>query len=144
MAQTETAAKDARSEAFVKARRAGEGIPVYPGDMPQTLEEAYKIQDSGISLWPSAIKGWKVGRVAGEWETKLGVDRLVGPVFEELCFDNHDDVHTMPVFGKGFAAVEGEVTAVIGKDVPEGKTDFTTEEALGFIKSLHFGVEIAS
>ncbi len=50
----------------------------------------------------------------------------------------------LAVFGEGFAAVEGEVTAVIGKDVPAGKTDFTTEDALEFIESLHLGVEVAS
>lgn len=138
------AGSDARAEAFVTARRSGAGIDVYPGELPASLDEAYAIQDAAIALWPTAIAGWKVGRITGEHETKLGHDRLVGPVFEEFVHRNSGDVLELPVYVDGFAAVEGEVTAVISKDVPAGKTDFTTEDALEYIGALHFGVELAS
>lgn len=138
------AGSDARAEAFVAARRSGAGIDVYPGELPASLDEAYAIQDAAIALWPTAIAGWKVGRITGEYETKLGHDRLVGPVFEEFFHRNSGDVLTLPVYADGFAAVEGEVTAIISKDVPAGKTDFTTEDALEYIGALHFGVELAS
>jgi 2-keto-4-pentenoate hydratase len=50
----------------------------------------------------------------------------------------------MPVFTEGFAAVEGEVTAVLGADAPAGKTDYTLADALDLIAAMHVGVEIAS
>lgn len=138
------AVPDARAQAFVSARLSGDGVDPYPGDLPTSLDEAYSIQDAAIALWPTAIAGWKVGRITGQYETELGHDRLVGPVFEEFCHRNGGDVLEMPVYTEGFAAVEGEVTAVIGKDVPAGKTDFSTADALEYIGALHFGVELAS
>ena len=141
---SETAGPDARAVAFVDARLKASGVEIYPGTMPVSLHEAYSVQDAAIALWPDAIKGWKVGRITGDHEVRLKTDRLAGPVFATLCFTNDGSVFDMPVFTKGFAAIEGEVTAVIGKNAPEGKTDFTTQEALELIGSLHLGVEIAS
>lgn len=135
---------DARARTFVDARLSGGCVSVYPGAKPVTLSEAYDIQDDAISLFPEKVCGWKVGRIMGAFENQLGINRLAGPVFENVCRMNSSGIHEMPVFEKGFAAVEGEVTAVIAKDVPQDKTDFTTEDALGFIEALHFGVEIAS
>lgn len=137
-------AADERAQAFVAARLSGAGVETYPGALPASLDEAYAIQDNAIALWPTSIAGWKVGRITGDYEAQYGCDRLVGPVFQEFCHKNSGEVLDLPVYKQGFAAVEGEVTAVIAKDVPQGKTEFTTEDALEFIGSLHFGVELAS
>ena len=136
--------QDGRAVAFVKARLGAYGVKDYPGELPQTLEEAYGIQSAAISLFPDEICGWKVGRVSGEPEEKFKVDRLVGPVFSRVNRDNIAGVLEMPVFEDGFTAVEGEVTAVIGKDAPADKTSYSIEDARELIASLNFGVEIAS
>lgn len=137
-------AQDSRARAFVTARINAQGIMTYPGEKPASLDEAYAIQDDAIQLWQDPVGGWKVGRIMGDYETQLGTDRLAGPVFEQLCHTNAAGIHEMPVFAEGFAAVEGEVTAVISKDVPSDKKDFSTGDALEFIEALYFGVEIAS
>ncbi|MAP94941.1 MAG: 2-keto-4-pentenoate hydratase [Ponticaulis sp.] len=135
---------DQRAEGFVSARLGSGLVSTYPGELPQTLDEAYGIQDEAIRAWPDAVKGWKVGRITGDYEQQYGCDRLVGPVFEPFCHDASADSIDMPAFAKGFTAVEGEVTAVIAKDFPADKTTVTSEEALDYIESLHLGVEVAS
>ena len=135
---------DARAEAFVKARLSGAALQTYPGTPPQNLDEAYAIQDMAIRAWPDALAGWKVGRILGETADRMGTDRLAGPIFTKQVHQATTAPLDMPVFAQGFAAVEGEVTAVIAKDVPAGKTSFSSEEALQYISALHLGVEIAS
>ena len=48
---------------FLDARRAAEGLDDYPGALPATLDDAYKIQDEAIARWARPVIGWKVGRV---------------------------------------------------------------------------------
>ena len=55
-----TAADDI-ARAFVEARNAGTGLPDYPGALPQSLDEAYAIQERAISLFGAPVVGWKVG-----------------------------------------------------------------------------------
>ena len=135
---------DPRARAFVEARRAGSVVPTYPGDIPQTPGAAYAVQDSAIRLWPDELAGWKVGGISPEWRELACADRLVGPVFLKQVHADDGKITDMPVFENGFAAVEGEVTVVIAKDVPAGKANFSIEEARGYIASVHVGVEIAS
>lgn len=134
----------ARALAFVKARMTGAGLPDYPGDAPQSLEEAYAIQDAAMAAWPDEVAGWKVGRITGEWAERLGVDRLAGPVFRKNMHAYQGEVVAMPVFADGFAAVEGEVTVLLGADAPAHKTAYSRDEAQALIESVHLGVEIAS
>lgn len=136
--------QDGRALAFVKARLGAYGVTEYPGTLPKTLDEAYAIQSDAISAYPDTVCGWKVGRITGDAEVQYKVDRLVGPVFERVNRDNVRGTIDMPVFEDGFTAIEGEVTAIIGKDAPADKTSYTAEEALDYIKALHFGVEVAS
>lgn len=135
---------DTRSAQFVAARQQARGLSSYPGQMPATLDEAYAIQDSGIEAWPDDISGWKVGGIHGDWSERLGTRRLAGPVFRKTVHQYAGPRIDMPVFAEGFAAVEGEVTAVLAMDAPANKTSYTTAEALDLVEALHIGVEIAS
>lgn len=133
-----------RAQTFVEARTQGLVVTTYPGEKPTSTDIAYKIQDQAIDAFPDTLTGWKVGGINGDWREKAGANRLVGPVFAAYTHVYAGASIDMPVFADGFAAVEAEVTAVIGKDVPAGKTSFTESDALDFIASLHVGVEIAS
>lgn len=133
-----------RARTFVDARTRGLLVAVYPGDMPADSDEAYGLQDRAIDAFDDSLTGWKVGGINGDWRDRLGATRLAGPVFSTYTHDYEANRLDMPVFAEGFAAVEAEVTAVIGRDVPAGQTEFSREDALSFIQSLHVGVEIAS
>lgn len=131
------------AERFLSARRAAEGLGAYPGDMPDSLDEAYRIQDEAIAAWAKPVLGWKVGRIADSLMDHYGADRLAGPIFsvvEELDRALPD----MPVFAQGFAAGEAEFLLRVVSEPPANKMSFTLEEAAALIGAVHIGIEIAS
>jgi 2-keto-4-pentenoate hydratase len=131
------------AESFLAARRGGTGLPDYPGTLPDTLDEAYAIQDLAIAAWGQPVIGWKVGRIQAPLSDRYGIDRLAGPIF--AATDAADgQVPDMPVFADGFAAGEGEFLLRIGASPPPGKLDFTLEEAASLIEAVNVGIEIAS
>lgn len=129
---------------FVEARLSARALRAYPGALPQTLAQAYAIQDEAIRLWPDALAGWKVGRIIGEAERAFGCDRLAGPIFRDMLTRADGRCVDAPVFKDGFAAVEAECVLVLGQDAPPEKLDWTADEARALIGSVAVGVEIAS
>ncbi|WP_018149406.1 2-keto-4-pentenoate hydratase [Henriciella marina] len=144
MEYSRSSSADMRAQTFVDARLSGSVVSVYPGEKPAGLDEAYRIQDQAIDAFPATLTGWKVGGINGRWRESVGVDRLVGPVFDTYTHTFSGQTISMPVFADGFAAVEAEVVATIARDVPEDQKSFSTDDAVAFIKSLHVGIEIAS
>lgn len=133
------------SQAFTNARRDSAGLPQYPGDLPISLDEAYRIQDEAIDLWPHKVAGWKIGGIGPSYQSDLGSAKLAGPVFENQIYQSEaGHVIEMPVFAEGFAAIEPEIVFIVSKDAPEDKTGWTQAEAADYIGKVHIGVEIAS
>ncbi len=132
------------ADRFLSARRAAAGLADYPGHFPDSLDEAYAIQDVAISAWGKPVIGWKVGRVPPPLIQRFGVDRLAGPIFMSADASPADPQPEMPVFAEGFAAGESEFLLRIGTTPPAGQTSFTREEAADLIDAVHVGIEIAS
>jgi 2-keto-4-pentenoate hydratase len=132
----------ATASAFVNARRDARALAEYPGDVPATLEAAYRIQDAAIRLHGGVIAGWKVGRIQPPLDVHFATTRLFGPIFADLV---HlvAPVRDMPVFGGGFGAVEAEFLFRLG-DVPAGRTEWSVSDALDCVTAVHIGFEIAS
>ncbi|AQA00768.1 2-keto-4-pentenoate hydratase [Sphingopyxis sp. QXT-31] len=123
---------------FVAARATGAALAAYPGKMPETLAEAYRIQDVAIARDGRRVGGWKVGRIAPELTQAYGDNRIAGPIFiDEIA----EDDATMPVFAGGFAAAEAEVLLRFG-DVGDGDHDIETVRDC--IEEVRTGIEIAS
>lgn len=142
MENTET--RDAVARRFVAARRAAQALPCYPGPLPATLDEAYARQDAAISLWDEPVVGWKVGRIPDEWLTRMGEDRLMGPIFaSRLQHVEPGDELALPVIPNGFAAVEAEYIFRLAKDAPLERIDHDLHSAAALVGSLHIGVELA-
>jgi 2-keto-4-pentenoate hydratase len=129
---------------FVRARLEARALPGFPGTEPTALAAAYACQDAAIALWPEAIQGWKVGRIAEPWLSRLGEDRLVGPVFAQGVQRARPNVITeFPVFDGGFAAVEAEFVVRLGIDPVPAKTTWSASEARDLVAALHVGIETA-
>lgn len=135
---------DARkiAAAFVEARLDVQVLAEYPGLHPETLEQAYAIQDAALPLFGNRIKGWKVGRINPPWLDHLGVSRLAGPIFEKSVAT----VNSVPgrVFKGGFGAVEAEFVFRIGQSPKPGHSVFTASEAAELVDAVYCGFEIAS
>jgi 2-keto-4-pentenoate hydratase len=131
------------ARAFVAARKAGRAIAAYPGDPPPGLAEAYRVQDTAISLWQRAIGGWKVGRINSPEDARLGANRLAGPIFADTIVDGTAGEPVVPVFADGFAAGEAEFLLRIAVPRQAGLPR-DDAETLGWIDAVRIGLEIAS
>ncbi|MDP9424044.1 MAG: 2-keto-4-pentenoate hydratase [Pseudomonadota bacterium] len=129
---------------FLTARREARGLADYPGAFPESLEEAYRIQDAAIARWAKPVLGWKVGRVPPALVEQFGTDRLAGPIFAVTIDGIESGIADMPVFASGFAAGEAEYLLRIGAAPPPGQRKFTLDEAARLIDAVHVGIEIAS
>lgn len=132
------------AEHFLSARRSAAGLVDYPGPLPRSLDEAYRIQDAAISSWPRPVIGWKVGRVPPPFLEQYRIDRLAGPIFASRHALADDEPVEMAVFDQGFAAGEAEFLLRIGASPAVGKTKFSLSEAADLIDAVHIGIEIAS
>jgi 2-keto-4-pentenoate hydratase len=132
------------ARAFVEARKAGRSLAAYPGERPQDLVGAYRIQDAALALWESrAIGGWKVGRIKPPDDARLGTDRLAGPIFADTIVDGVASEPVLRVFADGFAAGEAELLLRL-RVPPGGRPPRNGVEALGWIDDVRIGLEIAS
>lgn len=129
--------------AFRAARETCTPLRDFPGTLPTTLAEAYRIQDAAIHAFPDRVVGWKIAGIAPEWRPILGEKRLAGPVMHsQVRHAAQGGEVTFPVFGGGFAAVEAEFIFRIGRDVPaDAAADPARLKAC--IGALHAGVETA-
>lgn len=134
---------------FVSARLAGQGLAAYPGQPPESLEQAYKIQDAGISRMPDTVGGWKVGRVFPPASLEFGADRLAGPIFSRsIQFAAGNQSTGTGCVGRtylsGFGAAEAEYLLHVGTMPKQGQRNFSLEEAAAIIDRVYVGIEIAS
>ncbi|HJS79047.1 MAG TPA: hypothetical protein VJ748_00365, partial [Vitreimonas sp.] len=128
---------------LVAARQEAKALPGFPGEPPDSLAISYRVQDEAIALWPDEIAGWKIGRVPPHQVEMLGADRIAGPIFKHLVWAAGGAEVAIPVFERGFAAVEAEYVLRIAHDVPPEDTEWTREDAAGLVAAMHIGVETA-
>ena len=134
---------DAIARRFVEARLAARSLAAFPGELPADLAAGYRVQEAAIGLWPDAIAGWKVGRIAPELQAALGAERVMGPLFAKNVSLASAAATPVLAIGGGFAAVEAEYIYRMGEDAPAGRTDWTPDDALSLVEDQLVGVEFA-
>ncbi|WCL53837.1 2-keto-4-pentenoate hydratase [Gimibacter soli] len=133
------------AKAFVDARHAARGLPAYPGAQPDTLAEAYAIQDIAIGLFGGRVGGWKLGRIHPPQSERLGATRLTGPIFTDRIVKAPSvGKLDMSIFPDGFGAAEAEVLLEIGEAPDPARLHWTLDAAKALVKSVRVGIEIAS
>ncbi|MBL0769656.1 2-keto-4-pentenoate hydratase [Sphingopyxis sp. XHP0097] len=138
----ETLEIDKIAGALIDARALKTPLTLYPGPMPQTMAEAYAIQDAAIALDGRRIGGWKVGRIPDALVERFGENRLTGPIFDDEIFDGSaGSAPSMPVYSPGFAAAEAEVLLCFGE---VGARDYDIDSVKDCIAQVRTGIEIAS
>ncbi|MEO9463770.1 MAG: fumarylacetoacetate hydrolase family protein [Marinomonas sp.] len=131
------------AQAFVEARRNGAILSEFPGQRPQSLTEAYHVQNAAIKIWNRQVGGWKVGRIPEPAATRYEKDRLAGPIFTDLIKSESADLAHFPIFHGGFAAAEAEFALRLGEGCV-GTIPATNEEAAEMVDAICIAVEIAS
>lgn len=128
------------AQAFLVARSGKTPLTAYPGAMPETMADAYAIQDAAIAHDGRQVGGWKVGRIAAELVSRYGGNRLTGPIFTDEIFDGAAEP-AMPVYAGGFAAAEAEVLLCFGE---VGTRAYDIDSVRECIVDVRTGIEIAS
>lgn len=132
------------AEPFVSARLAARATPDYPGVIPTTMADAYAIQEEAIALYPDRIVGWKIGGVPTAQQPALGIHRIAGPIFSgNLWTATNGGRAPLPAIAGGFAAVESEFVARIGRDADPARLEWTLEDAMALVDGVFVGVELA-
>lgn len=144
-AAADSATKEAIARAFVNARKARTCLSDYPGSKPDTLAEAYAIQDAALALWDVPVVGWKVGRINAPLDRRLGSNRLAGPVIGDAILDTAQGEATMQVVAGGFAAGEAEFMIRLGAAAGSGGA-LPVDDAgtIDWIDAVRIGIEIAA
>lgn len=138
-------AAEAIAQAFVDARRAGNALIEYPGTLPESLDEAYGIQERAIGLFGRRIAGWKVGRIADDLVDIYGSNRITGPIFaDSVVTADGDAAPEMPVFAQGFAAAEAEYLLRMGSLPESFDREWTNEAVAAHVDEVRIGIEVAS
>src|SRR3954462_2727105 len=102
------------AELLVGARRTGKRIDALPASCkPQTLDDAFAIQDATLAALGETVAGWKVALVDGR------VTRA--PIMASRVFESGARVKaaTMPLLG-----IEAEIAFRFERDLPAGKHSY--------------------
>ena len=140
-------ADDAIAAELVAARTEGRSLTGFPGAIPGSMAEAYRIQDRAISQWSDSLAGWKIGFIPADRRSAGEPDRLIGPIWRQQFQLSEEQASPteMGIFADGFAAVEAELVIRLGQDLPAHPgADWTAEEAAGLEQQLLIGIEVAS
>lgn len=132
------------STAFIEARLGARPLQGFPGALPDTLDEAYEVQNASIARWPDRIAGWKVGGVPAHLQSALGAARLAGPIFRKNVKVQNGTAVPMAMFHGGFGAVEAEIVLQTASDIRPGAIDPTRDDIACLIRGAFIGVELAS
>lgn len=133
------------SDALLAARRACSPLDGFPGQLPQTLVDAYAVQSRSLSLWGDKVVGYKVGGIPMGYRESYGGTWLAGPIFADSVSHIDDGGEGyVTVFDGGFAAYEAEyVFKVRGLRSLKGPVG-SLDAAVAHIEAVHIGTEIAS
>jgi 2-keto-4-pentenoate hydratase len=132
------------AQLFHTARRQARPLPDFPGDLPQTLADAYAIQEEAIGLWPDEVAGWKVAAIHPDLRVRYGSARLSGPVFTRSVYHvAPGESVDVPVIRDGFIAVETEIGVIVGADILPSQAPWTMPDLLPYLASAHVAMEIA-
>lgn len=137
-------AVEAIARAFVDARHAGSALIDYPGELPESLDDGYRIQERAIGLFGGRIAGWKVGRIADPLVAQYGTNRLAGPIFAAgVVHAGEGSAPVMPAFAGGFTAAEAEFLLRLGRLPDSFDREWTNEAVATHVDEVRVGIEVA-
>ena len=140
-------ADEAIAAELVAARSEGRSLTGFPGAIPGSMDDAYRIQDRAIARWPYSLAGWKIGFIPADRRSAGEPDRLIGPIWRQQFHRSADQTSPTEVgiFASGFAAVEAELVIRLGQDLPaHAEAEWTAEEVASLEQQVLIGIEVAS
>lgn len=107
---------------------------------PTTRQEAYKVQSEVARLSGRLLFGWKIAATSQAGQKHIGVDGpLAGRILENRAFQSGASV---PMINNLMKVAEAEFSFRIARDLPPRASQYSMEEALDAVASLHPAIEI--
>lgn len=134
---------DARkaAELLITARNNGRKLEALPSEAePQTLEDAYAIQDEILKTIGLKLAGWKVALTNNEAMERAGAkEPAAGPLFTKHVVATPQTIEGGQETVGGF---ECEFAFRLGKDIPADGAPYTGQIVAAAIDSLHPAIEV--
>lgn len=123
-----------------EARRDGTVIDPATCKLPQTIAEAYAIQQRVVALSGLATAGFKVGSTSVEAQHLLGTDEPgAGALLAPYVHASPAAIRLVPAH---MPAVEGEFAFRLGRDLPPRATPYTLPEVAEAVADVAGAIEV--
>ena len=129
------------AESLLSVRAGGHALASFPsGTMPESIEDAYSIQDILVNKIGSKSIGWKIGCTSKMAQEATNTDQpFYGRMFADTTFASPGRIS----FSKVFAPiVEPEIAFRFGKDVTPEMGPFSVEDISDAIDSICPALEV--
>ncbi len=133
---------DALGTELARARLAPTRLSDYPCSPPDSIEQAYLVQDIMAANMGSAVVGWKIGVTSKIARQMLGLDEpLSGPLFADFCLPSPAK---FKVDQQDLRIVEAEIGFCMKRDLVPRNAPYTMDEVAGAIATVHPVFEIVN
>ncbi len=131
----------AAAEAIWTSWQRGQRLQRLPAHCrPRSLEEGYAAQAMLEEVSGSPAVGWKIAATNVTGQRHIGVDApLAGRLLAVRVIDGDAPV---PIADNHMRVAEAEFAFVLGRDIPPRERDYTQEEVLACVASLHPAIEL--
>lgn len=120
---------------LLQARRDGTTLPDLPAEIqPQTLTEAYAIQDASVRRYGD-VAGWKISPNA------VADDYRCAPIFRSVI---HHSPATFDIQKRPDCEVEAEIALILAHDLPPRATPYTIGDVESAIETATCIIEVLS
>lgn len=132
---------DRAARLLLEARRGRARLPAIPEDCrPETVEEAYAVQDRLVALMGDGIAGWFLGCTNVEIQRQLGLD---GPYFGRLLASAlHESPASLAWTAIPDAVLEVEFAFRLAHDLPARAEPYDRDEVAAAVASVHPAIEV--
>lgn len=136
----DTALVERCAESLLAARRTGQTLPRWSAEQrPQSLVQAYAIQEMVAQRSGIATAGWKLGCTSLEMQKKLGSDGpIAGRVFASHLYPDGAAIQGARPDMQG---LEAEFAFCMAHDLPAREVPYSHDEVLAAIGTLHPAIE---
>ncbi|TWT08662.1 2-keto-4-pentenoate hydratase [Reyranella sp. CPCC 100927] len=134
-------ALDGAVDALLAARRERRPMARLPAaSAPQSIDDAYLIQEAFAQACGSRLAGYKVGAASVESQRFVGVSGpFAGHVYAATCFDSPAVIAAGDFFSIG---VEAEFTFRLGRDLPSRERPYSRAEVTEAVAAVLPSIEI--
>lgn len=129
-------------KAFAEARRTQQALNGLPEATPPSMDRAFRLQTAITRELGWRQIGWKIGCTSARAQKALNAPGpFPGTMFDNRIFKSGDHV---PTIAANKRVVEPEVAFTLARDLGPRGQDYTVDEVLAAVASVHAAIEIVN